>query len=78
MIAIAKPKAKPALGLLVGVGKEPDGDEVESEDDAETMAFQGLRKAMETGDDAAGVSALKTFLEACGYTSKAEPVVEEV
>lgn len=48
----------------------PEGDvDAEGKSAAEASAFGDLRQAlMSSKDDAAGVAALKEFLELCGYT----------
>lgn len=52
-------------GMLLLMGGDKEDEEYEDEGGTEEVAMKNLRTALKSGDDKAGVSAMKAFLEAC-------------
>lgn len=52
-------------GILAIIGKSAPKEDKGEEETLLLEAFSEFKKAMRSGDDAAGARALKTFIEAC-------------
>jgi hypothetical protein len=69
-----KTKKAPGLAIIIGGPKRPERDRYDDGEDEEPVADEAKRSAMEDliravgrKDVSAGVAALDSYLEACGY-----------